>query len=67
MYTLNFDIDILKNKNTKFSSTCLSAFHHATVREEAEVGGEEDDVGDEDDAHIVRNLQRFVKVKSLYK
>ena len=46
-----------KNKNTKFSSTCLSAFHQATVREEAEVGGEEDDVGDENDAHVVRDLQ----------
>ena len=44
-------------------STCLSAFHQATVREEAEVGGEEDDVGDEDDAHVVRDLKNIFNCK----
>ena len=37
--------------------TCLSALNQGSVREKAEVGGEEDDVGDEDDAHVVRDLK----------
>ena len=55
----------VKNFCQKNRNTCLSAFHHAPVREEAEVGGEEDDVGDEDDAYIVRDLQTYAKMKSL--
>ena len=38
----------------------LRLFHGVPVGELAEVGGEEDDVGDEDDADIVRHLGQRV-------
>ena len=37
--------------------TCLSALNQGSVREKAEVGAEEDDVGDQDDTRVVRDLQ----------
>ena len=45
------------------SSTRLSALHHVSIGEEAEVRGKEDDVGDEDDAHVVRDLQNIFNCK----
>ena len=49
--------------NKYFASTRLSALHHVSIGEEAEVRGKEDDVGDEDDAHVVRDLKNIFNCK----
>ena len=41
----------------------LSSLHHVSIGEEAEVRGKEDDVGDEDDAHVVRDLKNIFNCK----
>ena len=40
--------------------TCLSALNQGSVREKAEVGAEEDDVGDQDDTRVIRDLQNSI-------